>query len=521
MKPSKYKIFFFFFFSVKVFSQNFLGASSGNYSGTNALPLNPADVVDGRYLLFMHVGGVGLDLQNNYARWSAPFSFVTMATGTYDDKYRTSPGGPLKWMNSYAGVNQNRKNIRMILNVEGRGPAIQYNNQKHKTGIAMGVRYRLMTSLNNTSEPVGEAIVTSLKSPNYTTNPSTGNAFTLNNGLYNEYFITIGKVLKDEDEGFFKGGVTLKRFVSDFATNVTGTDIDYLLSRTPSNWKPGMMRTTIDLPKTEGSFSNVTAGSLGLSSLTKINGLGTGFGLDLGLIYEFRPDGRKYEFTHNGQRVSDPTKNKYKYRIGFSIVDIGYLRYSDPGMVNVANVSSTNDRIEPDDFYKLKGTDGFIRSIENVYSLDPTTYQHSYTVLFPATTILSFDYAYSEKIYIHTIWRQSVLPGNRRGPIGHSGISVIPRYERKYFEFSAPISLDNNYSNLNIGLAVRAGGLYLGSDNALGIFNVGNPRGISVYAGLFLPIYARLPKSPLKCYYDENYKIKGYRKKKLSFFRKV
>lgn len=520
MKPSKYKILFFLFLSVKVFSQNFLGISSGNYAGTNALTLNPAHVSDSRYQFYVHLAGAGVDLQNNYVKWSAPFSFIAMATGTYDSQYR-APSGDLQWQNSYTEIKSLSRTARMFLNVEGRGPAIQFNSQRFKAGIAVGVRYRFLTSLTKASGSIGEAIALGLKVPNNRLSLREDNEFSLNNGLYNEFFITLGKVLKEDDERFFKAGITIKRLVSDFSTNVTGNNVDFMLSRIPSTWRPGMARTVIDLPQTQGSFSNVSTGSFGIRNLMSLNGVGTGFGLDLGVVYEHRPDARKYEFTHNGRRVSDPTKNKYKYRIGFSLMDIGYLKYSDQNMVNVAQINSTNNTIGPDDFYQLEGTQGFVRSIQNVYRLDPNDFEHEYTVLYPATAVTSFDYAYSEKIFVSTVWRQSLLPSFRRGVIGQSAISVIPRYETKWWEVAVPLSLDNNYSNLNLGVAFRAGPLYIGSDNFLGIVNIGKPRGISAYAGLFLPLNARLPDSPLKCYFDEDYRKAGGKKKKnLRIFRK-
>ncbi len=514
MKASKYKILFFLFFCLPVFSQNFLGISTGNYSGTNALPLNPAHVSDSRNSVYIHLGGVGFDMHNNYARWKAPFSLINMLTGNYDNSYRSPTSGKLVWMPDYASVNQDKRNLRMILNAEARGPAIQVSLPKWKTGIAAGVRYRMLTSLNNTSEPVGEAIVFGLKGPNHTTVPSTDNTFNLNNGLYHEFFLTIGRTLIEEDERFVKWGITAKRLVSNFATNLHGSNVDFMI--TP--YAPNPNRRVIHLTETVADFSNVSAGGISLGGLLSPSGLGSGFGADIGIVYEYRPDARRYEFTHNGRRMSDPTKNKYKYKIGLSLIDIGYIKFQDDIDVLTGDINSVNDQILPNDFYRLQGTSGFIRSVERVFNLNPNTYGHSYRALYPATAVLSFDYAFDEKFYMNTVWRQSLLPSDRRGVIGYSGISFIPRYELKYLEIAAPVSLDNNYSNLTLGLGLRAGGLYFGSDNMLGIFNVKGQRGISAYLGLFIPIAAKLPESSLKCY-GEQQPTTG-RRRKFNLFRK-
>jgi hypothetical protein len=99
--------------------------------------------------------------------------------------------------------------------------------------------------------------------------------------------------------------------------------------------------------------------------------------------------------------------------------------------------------------------------------------------------------------------------------IGYSGLAIVPRMEKKGLELSVPLSFENNYKNLNLGFSARYYGLFLGSDNLTGWFNLFNPRGLSLYGGAFIPLYHRLPNSPLKCFNVAN--PQSYRKKK---FRK-
>ena len=80
--------------------------------------------------------------------------------------------------------------------------------------------------------------------------------------------------------------------------------------------------------------------------------------------------------------------------------------------------------------------------------------------------------------------------------------ALTPRYESKNFDLAVPIALQNSYRNLTVGLAGRAGPLFIGTENLGGILNIGNPRGISVYMGLFLPIFRKLPDAPNGCYVE-------------------
>ena len=79
-------------------------------------------------------------------------------------------------------------------------------------------------------------------------------------------------------------------------------------------------------------------------------------------------------------------------------------------------------------------------------------------------------------------------------------IAVIPRWESKWLEVSLPISLQNGYRNLAVGLAGRAGPLFVGTDNLPGLLNIGNPKGLNAYFGIFVPIHRKLPDSPNACY---------------------
>lgn len=498
--------------SHSVFSQNFLGVSSGNYSGTMALPLNPANAVDTRSFVFVNVAGIGFDFQNNYSRWKAPFSFVRFITQTVDDKYKNASKDKILWRQEYLSSSKNKSYLKSHINGEGRGPAINIDFKKISLGIAAGVRYRYLTSITQASDNIGRAIVEGTKSANLNGNKYTDNQFYINTGFYNEFFGTIAKVIIEDDDRMIKIGITGKYYISDMFANISAQSFDFNIVTDPNNNR----KQIINLPNSQGSTSlasinNGSSASAFLSQMTKISGIGKGFGGDAGIIYEHRPDMRKYSRNNNGNRFVDPTINKYDYKIGFSLVDIGYIKFADNNSVSSSEINSTNNRILPGDFNKLTGVEQLIESVNNIYTLSANNIGREFLIYMPASSIFTFDYKIKESIFINLIWRQSFLKQARRGVIGYSGISIIPRYETKNIEFSTPISLDNGYQNLNIGLSARLGWFYIGSDNITGWLNTFNPRGLSLYTGLFIPFYHKLPKSPLKCFFEE---IPIYRKRR-------
>src|SRR5690606_10344900 len=73
------------------------------------------------------------------------------------------------------------------------------------------------------------------------------------------------------------------------------------------------------------------------------NTIGSGFGVDLGLTYEYRPDADKHKLNSGGNEIEDREKNKYKFRVSGSLLDIGSVKYKgDKGQVNAYKIKTFN-----------------------------------------------------------------------------------------------------------------------------------------------------------------------------------
>ncbi len=516
LKGSKYKLFFFFLLSYPIFSQNFLGIIGSNYIGTNAIAFNPANAVDTREKFSLNLASVGFDFQNNYARWTAPYSFLSFITQSVPSEYKNSNGTLILWRSEYITPITQKKKVNMFANAELKGPAFHFDFKKIGLGIAAGVRYRFLTSISQNSPEVGLAIVEGTKSSNLIGKTFENQKIVLNSGYYNEFFGSLAKVILKDEERFLKIGITGKYLVSDMAVNILANNFAFNVITSPTDNK----KQNINLPYTEATYAlasihNGLNATVFTDQMTKLSGIGKGFGGDLGLIYEFRPDVMSFSRNNNGKGFTDPTKNKYLYKIGFSIVDIGFIRFASDNFVRTNEIYSKNVQILPGDYNKINGYEELISSTEQAYNVTNPTFVRNFLMNTPASAITTFDYNFKPNLYLNIIWRQYLLQSSKIGPVGYSGISVIPRYEKKNYMISVPISLDNNYQNLNIGFSARYSSFFVGSDNLTGWLNLFNPRGLSVFAGAFIPLYHKLPESPLKCYDSgiyRKFKSKSWRK---------
>lgn len=510
MTPLKYKIYVFILLSHSVFSQNFSGITGSNYIGTNAIPTNPANVVDTRHSAFLNLSAVGVDFQNNFVRWNAPFSLLSFVTRTTPNKYRNADGSKVVWRPSYLKTSERGKDLSIYANGELRGPAIGFDIKKWGLGIAGGVRYRFMNSLSKSSDEIGKVIVKGTRSEELIGNTYPNTHGNLNSSFINEFYGTLGKVIFQDDAKFIKIGVSAKYYVSSNYNHIQAENFDFTIMRNVQD----NTRQDIDIKNAEATFTDASSfNSLQTSNFTgqmmQFKGNGVGFAGDLGIIYEYRPDIQSFSRNNNGKRFVDPTKNKYLYKIGFSVVDLGFIKFSSNVETNA--LFNSNNVILPQTYQKFSGFERVISTTNSIFGTTNAN-TNSFIVLMPATSIFTFDYHLKENYYINLNWRQSLLNATRRGIINYSGVSIVPRYEKKSMEISLPVGLENNYKNLNIGVAFRYYGFFFGSDNITGWINTFNPRGLSVYAGAFIPLYHRLPGSPLKCFNVAN--PQSYRKKK-------
>jgi hypothetical protein len=488
--------------SFKTKAQNFSGISSSNYGGIHSVDLNPANAVDSRYSVYVNFGSAGLELQNNYARWDAPYSLLSLSTKSVGTQYLSPTSGLPIWNSDYYKLKDNLNKVKAYVNAEVRGPAVQFSFPKSGIGVAAGINYRVLNSFGNTSPTITTAILTGTKNPAIQNIPYNDQTFLLNIGGYNEFYFTLGKVLAEDGPRFIKVGGSLKRLTSNLHLSLQGDAVDYEINPTSSLNESQ----NIILNKTDGVFFHASSAGISgfgwlIDQMKDPKGIGNGFSVDFGVVYEFRPDFSRQRYKYKGNYIPDPLKNKYLFKLGASLRDIGFLRFASSTDVKVGMVNSTNDFIAPSTFYHLNSTSELVDDIEQVFNIDRSKYLRSFNVLMPANLVLHGDYRVKEGFYLSAVLHQYLLSKKRLGPIGYSGIAIIPRFEKRFIEFAFPIAIENDYANLNIGATMRAGPLFIGLDNVTGLINLGNPRGLAVHAGLSFGFNHKRPKNEsMECY---------------------
>jgi len=439
----KFSVIFFLFalFTITTLkAQSYIGYLSDNYSGIHGVISNPANIADSRFRTDINLIGASAFAGNDYVG-------IDFSKLINDINYDIDESGTLKEDNNFFG------------NADILGPAFMFNIND-KSSVALFTRIRLFGNIlgingklyENFSEDFGDG-------NDFTVDK---NDFNISTNVWSEVGATYARELMSKGEHYLKGGVSLK-YLQGYVNayfKADGVSVDYDADGTSP---------------TDGSITTTGTVSYGTSDLDQVQDagvVGTGFGADLGVVYEWRPD-------YNGDPKIDKDLNKYKLKLGFSITDFGSIKYKN-GEERVYDLDDTQSETVLDN---AGDTDDQL-GLYTVLSSTTTT-----KALLPMAAHLDGDYLFKENFYLNLSTTFSLISKTKVNASSvRNRISLTPRYESKWFSFYSPISV-YEYSGFQWGAGLRAGPLYFGSGSVLSLLISDNSKAADAYAGLKVPIY--------------------------------
>lgn len=484
------------------YGQHWLGLSSSNYAGTHALHLNPAHAADSRHKFYLNLIGNDFFIINNYLSYNAPYSFLSLITNSVSDQYRNDRG-LIIWRDSYYAERLNGRRKHLHAGGDLRGPSLLYSFNKNRMAIGLTTRGRYLLNMTNTSEETARLIRYGTDLEEIQKQSYQNQTGMMNINGYLELGGTFGMVLADDDEYFVKIGATVKRVVGLYNVHADLQNANYRIQIESLNRN----REFIETAQLQARYGYTGEGSLsGFSPDPRFlfgnRSAGGGWGVDIGIVYEHRPDIRKYK---RGNNPADPNQNKYKYRFSAALNDFGAIRYRNLNFVRQASVNIQN-AIPPTIFSYVRFNDlnsateaanAVNRSVGLADNFEPK----AFTVGLPTTANISMDYHHQGPWYINALWIQGLRSAKGLAIKPQTVLAVTPRYERKWVEVSAPLALLDSYRVLAVGIAARVGPVIIGTDHLGGLLNIGKPRGLDFYFALYAPFFHRKPKDPNKCWY--------------------
>ncbi|WP_276480070.1 DUF5723 family protein [Paraflavitalea pollutisoli] len=435
--------------SLPVFSQDFTGYRTGNYTGVNGVFFNPANIADSRY------------------RWDVNLFSVSVLAGNNQASFKLSKIGDS--FNADSLENQlygkNAGGTSGAMNVGFLAPSFLFNVSP-KTSIALTSRARVMANVQDIDGTLLQQVV-----DGYTSDAglpysiTSGKNMFVNMNAWAEFGASVGQVLYDGDKHFLKGGLTLK-YLAGVANNyIQLKNFAATINEDKASSRAYLSNTTgrIGIGFGGNSFDDFEA-----SNLTKFES--SGFGFDLGFVYEFRPDHAKHRTSDNyGWKRNE---NKYKLRVGVALLDIGSIRYKrdlsrsaayDLGVTGSERyyLSELND-VDLDDYKQ------HFDSRPQFFTPVAGSAENEYKVALPTTIQLDVDYNIHNGFYVSAAGQFSLVSSDNK-PYNsqyQNAFTVTPRYESRLFSAFLPLNY-NELTKFNAGISVRFGPVFIGSGSAI------------------------------------------------------
>lgn len=443
-------------------AQNLLGLTTSPTGGIHRAYQNPAWLADSPHRFYLSLGAVNIHANNNFVRYKAPFSLLRLVTGQVPGQYRQANGG-VGFEDSYTEEIQDGKPKNGTVWGEFRGPALQVAVGK-RTVIGLSSRLRVSGQVWGASEQLLSALRASLNSDVFYSIPTKNNAFSANTNTYAEVAANLGHTIFEEDGRSLMVGVTAKYLVGFTSGYFVNQGLSYEILPDPINPSRGYM----NVKELVGEFGYTTYlqnQNLSLRSLLNRNPPGQGVGFDLGLAYRMQPD--PYGST---------------LKAGLAVTDIGAIRYT----ADAYKINQKNLRFVSEDFNEVRNSEQVINVIRQKLKVAPANNIGSFLSGLPTSLNLNVDYQRPSGLGLQVAYWQDMRGTSSVAMHQPSVVAVVPRFDNRWVGASLPISYVNGAAQL--GLSLRAGPFWAGSDNVLGLLGTSkngiSPRGVDVYLGL-------------------------------------
>ncbi|OJW78640.1 MAG: hypothetical protein BGO69_01260 [Bacteroidetes bacterium 46-16] len=452
-------------------AQRYIGIATSNWSGTNGLYLNPANIADSRHKFTIDLFSMNFGLDNSLGTINSNKVFK----GTGSDSFKVS---------DYVNVKNSGKFSAMLPYGELRGPGAMISLGK-KHAIAITTRARIYNQIHNIDDSIFRTVTNANDQTDYSSN---GNQFNWTAHGWTEIGLSYGGVLFDNGKNMLKGGLTARYLMGIGYASVVSKNLDVNYTAATDLWKVN----NSDLAFRSGGIDFNNSGDI-TGNLFK--GAGKGLGADIGFVYEFRPNVGKYKYDMDGQTgLTDPGANTYLLRFSAAVTDIGSIKYTK----NVRTISVSNSGTAA----VLKG-DEINDHTQNADSLKNYAQQHGFTVADDSTTatkvhlptalVLGVDYHAVKGLFVNLTFMGNIAPRDVTGNSIYSQLTLTPRYDTRIFSAGLPITYSFLSKSVKVGLGLRVSGFFIGSDDLLGVIS-NSAYGANFYFGAYVPFAKRKPK---------------------------
>jgi len=470
-----------------------LGTALGNYSGINAVQLNPSSMHNSKSWLDIHLVSGDFFLQNNYLYLSKSEFIIWdifkpgFTLPTHDEDYGTEVRSFYRY--------DNTRGKDAFINLRINGPGAMLIWRDHAFGLHTAVRS--VTSLHNIPYDLANFLYLGLnyklqQNINYTSDKR----FFVSQMSWLE--VGLSYAYKVYARGFNRidAGISVKRLFGLTGAYIVSDEVDYLVLDDST--------LQVNNLRAEYGFSlPIDYNSNSIATVTDPLFSGGGWGFDFGATFTRlkKPHQKQYFDKLCGQQYED-----YLYRIGIALIDIGGITFKDRAQKHA--IDNQSSYWEDLNSFEFQTVNQLMDTISYQFYGDPAaSYQDDrFTMWLPSALSVQFDYHHYRNWYVNS---SLILPFqmSRASLARPAQVAITPRYESYWFEANLPISLYDWYQ-LRMGLSLRFYFLTIGTEKLGTYFGLSNFNGMDVYFSIKVPLRKGSCRSKVSkaCPAYENYR---------------
>lgn len=444
-------------------AQEFLPFAASSYAGVTGLHLQPASAADSRYKFDMAVSATSFGYSNTFYGIDP---YVIWHPESLDQE---------DFWNANITRNIDGEPKSGIISLKQDFASFMYQLSA-KEAIAFTPSVRTIINFDNITEDLARLADSGLIYHKLWNVPLENANFSIQMNSWLEYGFTYARVIVDKDKHFLKAGVTAKIVQGLGSAYMFVKDLNYEFTNDD----------TLTLTNSYASYG--ASGNFG-KDITYHFDANPSLCFDFGVVYEYRPQWMKYKYDLDGKtNIWLKGEDKYLFRIGVTVSDIGKVRYK-------RNELSRDFIADIDNMYIGDLTIESIADIDTIINENFTFVDvpSKYNMNLPTALSLQADVRLAKGLYLNFTPYLALKRGTRDENKVHyiSSFNLIPRYDLRWFGISFPVQY-NAYKQLNVGLGLRIGPLWLGWNDMFSTLASDKIRyGSAVSAVLKVPVFYR------------------------------
>lgn len=474
-------------------AQNYLGVVHSNYAGIMGADLQPASIVDSRFITDINLFSMSFEGFENAKYFDG--NFLPKRSWPYslnkDTKWQDDPDLYEKAFHNYQDWNSPKaKPAGGYINFQLDLLNFMFHINR-KIAVGFSTKIRMINNIDNVHPKILKLAEEELDFEDLWHVSLDGSLLSQDALAWAEYGINYAQVVYDDNEHFIKAGGRLKFNQGLMATYAHASDLTI-------NLKDDEIAADLKGKVNFGYSDNVDRffgdngdDDLSFNSIYKLTSK-LGVGVDLGVVYEWRPNWQEFKYDMDGKtNLWRRDRNSYKLRVGASLLDLGGMRFTKADKSRNFSVDTKNFDLTL--FEDVEGLKDFAEVVDSLIKYDPdwkadedtlqTFYMHT-----PTALSFQVDYHIWNDFYVNATALINV--NSKKNPHNvrtASRFSITPSYDFRWFGIGVPVSY-STYSKFSVGLGLRLGPLTVGVPDLKTIFPGGKINGGGIYAGLRIPI---------------------------------